>query len=285
MADELNRRGVPHPGSGTWAANRIRTMLDNEQYAGNLVFNRTSATLGAKRVRNPREQWARADGTVQPIVSVAVFRRAQAVVASWATPMAEEAMLDALKALLKRKGRLSVRLIQVTRGMPSDHLYRMRFGSMVNAYRRIGYEPRGDWRFQENRPAKVALLREVRQAVLDGVRRRGYDAEFESRVLIRIGSIGRLAVVLGVKRLRRGHPAWRMQHQQAVRPDLILGVRIRGGQAELLDYCLVRGGSRCVFLMESRQSPLIVAISTKLDEVLDRLTHLSVAAESAATAV
>jgi DNA invertase Pin-like site-specific DNA recombinase len=55
-------------------------------------------------------------------------------------PPVEEAMLDALKALLKAEGRLSGRLINRAEGMPSSSTYGKVFGGMARVYELVGYE-------------------------------------------------------------------------------------------------------------------------------------------------
>jgi hypothetical protein len=50
-------------------------------------------------------------------------------------------MLKKLHALLARKGVLSEHIINRSKTLPAASTYRKRFGSLVNAYRAIGFTP------------------------------------------------------------------------------------------------------------------------------------------------
>jgi putative SOS response-associated peptidase YedK len=55
----------------------IHSILKNENYVGNIVFNRTSRPIGKKRVKNPQHLWIRSAATMAPIVDKSLFTRAQ----------------------------------------------------------------------------------------------------------------------------------------------------------------------------------------------------------------
>jgi hypothetical protein len=59
----------------------------------------------------------------------------------WRRPInpSEEEMLEALRRLLQEHGHLSRSIINDTEGIPSTYCYIERFGSLLNAYDRIGY--------------------------------------------------------------------------------------------------------------------------------------------------
>lgn len=79
--------------------------------------------------------------------------------------IANEAMLEKLKALLNERGFLSSRLVDRTLEMPSRTSYANRFGSMARAYRLIGYRPRRlDPRFMRPQGlSKREMLRGLRR--------------------------------------------------------------------------------------------------------------------------
>lgn len=57
--------------------------------------------------------------------------------------LSDERLLDKLRQLLKRHGYLSQELIDVDRSMPTSSTYANRFGGIRQAYRLIGYDPKG----------------------------------------------------------------------------------------------------------------------------------------------
>ena len=50
-------------------------------------------------------------------------------------------MLENLRAVLSKHGRISGILIDEAEGLPSSTAFSHRFGTLVNAYRLIGYDP------------------------------------------------------------------------------------------------------------------------------------------------
>ncbi len=79
-------------------------------------------------------------------------------------------MLEKLRALLSQHGRISGILIDEADGLPSSTAFRHRFGSLVSAYRLIGYDPQIDYSFIEtNRKLRAAA---------PGNRRVGRSARF-----------------------------------------------------------------------------------------------------------
>jgi hypothetical protein len=59
----------------------IHVVLKNENYVGNLVYNRTSRRLGQKLVKNPLHLWIRGAAAIDPVVDQSLFARAQKIMA------------------------------------------------------------------------------------------------------------------------------------------------------------------------------------------------------------
>ena len=92
IADSLNARGVPSPGSTWqrktrrrrgWLASAVRAILCNEKYRGKLIWNRTKWTkvpFTAKRkmVERPRSEWVIRDMPALAIVSENTWQRVRA---------------------------------------------------------------------------------------------------------------------------------------------------------------------------------------------------------------
>ena len=58
-------------------------------------------------------------------------------------------MLEKLRGVLKQHGRISGMIIDEAEGLPSSAAFQHRFGSLVAAYRLIGYDPGIDYSFIE----------------------------------------------------------------------------------------------------------------------------------------
>src|SRR5207253_5392128 len=77
---DLNRRGVPSSNDLPWNSNKMCALLRNEAYTGDMVWNRRSNKLGGQRTHNPKEQWIRSEGCIEPIVDRETFLHATQIV-------------------------------------------------------------------------------------------------------------------------------------------------------------------------------------------------------------
>jgi hypothetical protein len=118
----------------------VQNIVTNPKYIGANVFNRMSYKLGSNGRRNPKTGWLIRENTFEPLVGTETFRLAQEIAASRSLRYTNQFLLDSLKALLDRKGKVSVALIDRDPGMPHSRIYASRFGSMYEVYRLIGYD-------------------------------------------------------------------------------------------------------------------------------------------------
>ncbi|MEH2503702.1 hypothetical protein V1290_002513 [Bradyrhizobium sp. AZCC 1578] len=119
----------------------IRIILMNENYIGNIVYNRTTRPIGQKLINNPKDRWIRGLGVIDPIVDPNLFARAQKIIAERRVQIPEDQMLLRLRTALHRKGKLSWTIINNTPGLPSTGTYAAHFGTLRKIYALLGYEP------------------------------------------------------------------------------------------------------------------------------------------------
>src|SRR5881397_2547180 len=152
IAVALNAKGIKTDFGRAWNRGTVHQVLTNEKYIGNNVYHRTSFKLKRKHVTNPPEHWIRADGVFEGIVEPEIYLRAREIILARSQRLSDEEMLEKLRALLKQHGRISGILIDEAEGLPSSTAFSHRFGTLVNAYRLIGYDPGIDFAFiEENR--------------------------------------------------------------------------------------------------------------------------------------
>jgi len=150
IASWLNDQGVKNTElERAWIAGMVHQVLCNEKYIGNNVYNRVSFKLKKKRVRNPPDMWVRRDGVFAPIIDPTLFYTVRGIIIERARRFTNEEMLAKLKALLDQNGTLSAELIDNAEGLPSSSSYQSRFGSLIKAYRTVGYVPARDYRYLE----------------------------------------------------------------------------------------------------------------------------------------
>jgi DNA invertase Pin-like site-specific DNA recombinase len=160
LARLLNERGIRNARGGPWQWHHVRQVLRNENYIGNIVWNRQSVKLKGKVVNNPPDQWVRTTGAIEPIIERPLFDAAQAVLFERPTALTQEQKLAPLRRLLRRRGTLSMKLINRSTGTPSSSSYIRWFGSLGNAYVLVGFTSRAQCR--DGRPRR-SLARETRR--------------------------------------------------------------------------------------------------------------------------
>jgi DNA invertase Pin-like site-specific DNA recombinase len=151
IARELNRRGTTNHYGRPWTRWLIHDLLINENYIGNNVYNRRSFRLGQKMKRNPPSLWVRKDNAFTAVIEPSLFRRAKQIIEQRGAEVSDEEMLKRLGSQLKDKGRLSKRIIDKSNSVPCHMIYRARFGGLLQAYKLIGYYPKGNFDYLEVR--------------------------------------------------------------------------------------------------------------------------------------
>lgn len=138
MARTLNAEGVAAEAGAAWTPLRVRQVLSNPKYAGDLVTQRRHTPLGGRRRWRDRADWICADGATPRLVSARRFAAAQRRLDRPALPD-DEMLLARLAAVAEVHGVIGEgRLRQL--GEPHWRAYRDRFGSLRAAFARAGHE-------------------------------------------------------------------------------------------------------------------------------------------------
>ena len=74
IADRLNEAGVTTDLDKLWTLSTARTVLTNEKYIGNNVFNRSSFKVKKLDIDNPSEMWICKEDAFERIVPLEFFR-------------------------------------------------------------------------------------------------------------------------------------------------------------------------------------------------------------------
>jgi DNA invertase Pin-like site-specific DNA recombinase len=142
IVELLNAERVPASGGRPWSQYQVKQILTGEIYTGCAIFNRTSGKLGSRAANNPEVEWVRRSARFRPIISRRQFRDAQHARKHRVAKIYSDAqLLDLLRRLLKREGRLSLDLIERAPDLPHPASFRRRFGGLHAAFSRIGYYP------------------------------------------------------------------------------------------------------------------------------------------------
>jgi len=139
IAKRLNDEGVPFVQGGKWTTNTVSHALERPQYMGTHVWGRTTAFLSGPAKKVGCESWAICPKAFQPIVSPELFERAQKRLSEVTYRLSNQQLLEKLKFLLAKHGKLSARMIDKSCMCPSVRTYVARFGGLLNVYAQVGY--------------------------------------------------------------------------------------------------------------------------------------------------
>lgn len=162
----LNAENIPGVDGRQWTTCTIRNMLANPVYVGKAVYNRVTKHFHEPTRRNPKQMWIEGASRFPPILQKKLYDAAQAILNGRVTRADDESFLQPLRELFARTGRLSARLINATRGVPSSWVIQTRFGTLLRAYELAGLPPCRDFHYQDinrqlgsSRPAYIDLVR------------------------------------------------------------------------------------------------------------------------------
>ena len=136
---DLNARRIPYLRGEPWTFGRVTEVLTNPKYTGCNVWGRTTAKLRSKPRAASPEQWVVTPGAFRAIVDQQTFDRVQAAHPKRNLSIPDQELLEKLRRLLARTGKLSVQVLKKSRGAPCPQTYANHFGSVRRAFELIEY--------------------------------------------------------------------------------------------------------------------------------------------------
>ncbi len=240
IAKILNERGVSTGRGLPWSTVSVQKLLTNPKYVGSNVYNRTSYKLNKKAVRNPATMWIRRDGAFEPIVPLETFIKAQEITESKRLRVSDDAMLDHLRRLWEREGKLSGVMIAKERAVPSVYALRSRFKTIIDAYGLIGYTTHRDHKYHGLKSGITQHHDDLCAGVKARLRSSGatvQDHGRKSSFIVNGQFTTRLVLSYCNETLHYG-PRWSIRINRSQCPDVTIVARLRPGNSEILDYYL-----------------------------------------------
>lgn len=244
IARHLNEMGVPFR-NRRWAENSIRYILKSEVYAGHHVWARRSTKLHNGSTYNAPEAWVRCDHAYIPIIEQELFDRAQSVFAENNAPYTRHGMLEHLREILAREGRLSALLINNYPG-PCQGAFVREFGSLANAYAAVGFRKNLATRYlpvrrrlKDQRPQFVQRLVEKVSSVGVTI---DYDADLD-RFTVNSMAVAAFFVLHCVQQAE-GHLRWPLRLDEMMSRshrdiDILIIQRLDESNTTTLDYYVI----------------------------------------------
>jgi len=241
IADTLNLRGIRTDFGRLWTRGTVHEVLTNEKYIGNNIYHRTSFKLKRKHVVNAPEKWIRAEGAFKSIIDPTLFFAAQGIILARSKRYTDEEMLEKLRSVLQKHGHISGILIDEEEEMPSSAAFRNRFGSLVTAYRMIGYTPEIDYTFIEiNRDLRKRHIDVVTEVVAKLRELGAFVAEDEKTGLLSLDDELSVSIVIARHRqTEAGSSRWLIRFDAGLKPDITIAVRMDSGNSAIRDFYLL----------------------------------------------
>jgi len=241
IATELNRNQILTDLGREWTRGTVHQVLTNEKYIGNNVFNRTSNKLKKRHVANAEDMWVRAEGAFEAIVDKDDFMIIKGILAERNRRYSDEEMLERLKTLQQRQGSLSGIIIDEQIDMPSSGAYQNRFGSLLRAYKLIGYDPGRDYRYIEINRRLREYYSEVLAETVAKIEALGTPVSIEAGTdIVCVSNELRISIVIcRCFQTKAGAYRWKVRLDNGHSPDITIAVRMDATNAKPLDYYLL----------------------------------------------
>ena len=243
LASSLNSKGILSDMEKPWTRATVHQILTNPKYVGTNVYNRCSFKLKMKRLVNPPDMWVSRDEAFQAIVSTEDFLNARRIIDARHIHLTDDELLERLRTLLKRHGRLSGIIIDETEDMPSSSIYASRFGGLHRAYELIGWANRRDSGYIEINRMMRREYKSLVNSILEELRGNGTNVEISERSqLLKINRELNVSLILSrCQESQSGSQRWHLRFDTELVPDITIAARLRPGNESIQDYYIFPG--------------------------------------------
>ena len=150
-------------------------------------------------------------------------------------------MLEGLKEVFEAQGFLSGLVIDEADALPSSSAYRSRFGSLLRAYRLVGFKPDRDYRYIEINRRLRELHPDIVAETIAGIEASGGSVERDAKTeLLTInGEFTASLVIVRCSETNAGSLRWNIRFDMSLKPDITIAVRMDRPNQRPLDYYLL----------------------------------------------
>jgi hypothetical protein len=245
IAAKLTRKRIPNPSmSGVnWNESTVRNILRHPRYSGSNVFGQTSCRLHTPRKHHPRSEWVLAPDAFEPIIDRSMFEKVQQRFAQLTVNLSDAQLLEGLRVLLQKHGRLNTAVITKSPGAASVTGYVKRFGSLLRAFELAGYGRSDQFGDHETRSRTKALRRELLAQI--GARFPGEasvvwpDRRIRAHIRLRDGLVIAVVILRSAKKADKSL-CWEIRPSHYTQGSLMLLARLDETNRSYLDFYLMR---------------------------------------------
>lgn len=241
IAAKLNALKVPTEWRRPWTPFLVKSILTNEKYIGRIMFNRGSSKMSTPRALNPPDDWICIDDAFPPIVTPQLFEKAADERLRRNRPKTSDELLQMLRTLYKKHGKVTVSIINAAHGVPNPKYFNARFGTLAEAYSAAGLPAARPLL----RARTLRSVRQLREATMSAIKMAieqagGEHMQCEHRWLLQLN--GKVTLKLVVARSRHdpaGRIRWRIPVHTSPVPDFVLCVQMDAANAGAMGYYLI----------------------------------------------
>ena len=282
IALELKRQKIKYLRGAEWDHKAVRAVLTHPKYAGINVYGRSSSRLYTPRLEVPQSKWAVRLGAFEALVEPETFHEAQRVLATFTRNKSDESLLEMLRAILVKEGRLSTELIDNTPGVASPTTFRARFGSISRAFELAGYVGH-DGYSRQGRLEEIRNIRRIRTELINEIVRVSKGrVEIEDRGMrfrTRLKLSNRLVAVVVCRFFRSYNDAdrWLMKCVPGENRLVTVLARLKPTNDSFMDYFVVppTGTSKSVRLLKNDPRLKMTIRLADLKDLVDAVRRVS----------
>jgi DNA invertase Pin-like site-specific DNA recombinase len=236
IADILNRRSMLC--GRPWTTQKLLLLFTNPVYRGAYPYGRHHTRNGITN-HQPKEKWLVCERAFPAIIPEKQWAKANAQVQKEVRGLHDSEMLDALRRVWKRKGKLDVQIVNAAKDAPSVRAYLNHFGSLQEAYKLIGYPLPRDYSCPHPRKIMAELRNQLCAEISASIRSIGAlaeEQEHDSGVVLLNNCVRvRVAIAMGLRR-RRPTMEWTLPLHKLADADFLIVARLCPPGKSILDY-------------------------------------------------
>ena len=246
IAETLNKRGV-FLHRRPWDMRMVRELLTGHIYKGAYAYGKHDEHF----ITLPRDKWLIREHAFEGIVSDEQWARANELVWEEVRPLDDSEMLEDLRRLWMRKGKLNSEIINAAKDVPSIAAFKNHFGGLNEAYKLIGYPIIRDHSYRHAVRLSKALRSDICDEICDGIRLIGGKAEkIPGPGMLRLNDTVTVRVAIRKAWVRYGRIVWVLPLGKHPAADVTIIGRLKPPERSIFDYFVIpafshlRGGLR-----------------------------------------
>jgi DNA invertase Pin-like site-specific DNA recombinase len=242
IAKELRQRQIPYKGThrDAWYSEAVSRILKNPKYCGSSVFGQSTFRLQTFRTINPRGLWTVTKGAWEGVVDQQTFDHAQGIFRNQTIHKTDTELLAGLRQLLGDRGALSQRALNESPDLPSVAPYVRRFGSLSEAFEKVGYIGSRLAPTRMKRRTRAIRARLVEQVIAaDPTRISIVQPDGHFRARFRCSGLLVSLYLCRCSLHRDGQPRWLLSTVRRERNCIALIVRLNPANDSIMDMFIV----------------------------------------------